>query len=443
MSVERVLSVPARFMYRSMAMDLPSAKQFIEDKNKLGITPGLDNVKELLTRLGNPEKDVRCLHIGGTNGKGSIFAFLQDILMEAGKNVGRYISPTILNYLERFQINKENMSDNEFVRYVELVKEQVEAMEAEGMASPSAFEIETAIAFMYFRDMNVDVALIECGMGGALDATNVIDNPIASVFASISMDHMAYLGDTVEEIAANKSQIIKNNSVCISHPQSAKVSKVLQERCAQVNSTYIEVDEANISVISEGVDGSKFSYKNGGYSISLPGTFQIENACTAIEIAQEIFEIDYELIARAVKDTEWIGRFTKVNDEPLTIIDGAHNEKAWSELNSSVNKYFTNRQIIYIIGVLSDKEYDKMVDILKDTMSYAIAITPDTPRGLDKEILADMLLVNGVPATTANSASEAIAIAYENAEPEDVVMICGSLSFLTDYINYDYDKHKE
>ena len=157
--------------------------------------------------------------------------------------------------------------------------------------------------------------------------------------------------------------------------------------------------------------------------------------------ARVIFEIDYELIARAVKDTEWIGRFTKVNDEPLTIIDGAHNEKAWSELNSSVNKYFTNRQIIYIIGVLKDKEYDKMVDILKDTMSYAIAITPDTPRGLDKEILADMLLVNGVPATTANSASEAIAIAYENAEPEDVVMICGSLSFLADYINYDYSKH--
>ena len=424
-------------------MDLPSAKQFIEDKNKLGITPGLDNVKELLTRLGNPEKALKCLHIGGTNGKGSIFAFLQDILMEAGMSVGRYISPTILTYLERFQINKEYMSEAEFTKYVELVKEQVEAMEAEGMTSPSAFEIETAIGFLYFRDMNVDVALIECGMGGAQDATNVIDNPLVSVFASISMDHMAYLGDTVEEIAANKSQIIKGNSVCISHPQSAKVSKVLQDRCNQVNSTYIEVDEANISIVSEGVDGSTFTYKNGEYSISLSGTFQIENACTAIEIAQEIFEFDYDLIAKAIKDTAWVGRFTKVNDEPLTIIDGAHNEKAWSELNSSVNKYFTNRQIIYIIGVLKDKEYDKMVDILKDTMSYAIAITPDTPRGLDKDILADMLLVNGVPATTANSAEEAIALAYENVEPDDVVMICGSLSFLADYINYDYSKHKE
>lgn len=424
-------------------MDLPSAKQFIEDKNKLGITPGLDNIKELLTRLGNPQKEIKCLHIGGTNGKGSIFAFLQDILMEAGMSVGRYISPTIFTYLERFQINKEYMTEEEFPGYVELVKEQVDDMVAEGLSSPSAFEIETAIAFLYFKAMNVDVALIECGMGGALDATNVIDNPVASVLASISMDHMAYLGNTIEEIATNKSQIIKENSLCIAHPQSPKVSKILQDRCNQVNSTYNEVDEENIAIVSEGVEGSTFTYKNGEYSINLSGTFQIENACTAIEIAQEVFELDYDLIARAIKNTEWIGRFTRVNDEPLTIIDGAHNEKAWSELNSSVNKYFTNKQIIYIIGVLKDKEYDKMVDILKDTMSYAIAITPNTPRGLDKDILADMLLVNGVPATTANSAGEAIALAYENAEPEDVVMICGSLSFLADYINYDYSKHKE
>ncbi len=424
-------------------MDLPSAKQFIEDKNGLGITPGLDNIMELLTRLGNPEKDVKCLHIGGTNGKGSIFAFLQDILMESGMKVGRYISPTILDYLERFQINKEYMPQEELPKYVELVKEQVEAMVDDGLSSPSAFEIETAIAFLYFKEENVDVALIECGMGGALDATNVLETPMASVFASISLDHMSFMGDTVEEIARNKSMIIKENSICISHPQRKKVSEVLKKRCEEVNATYIEVDEENIAVTSESVEGSSFTYKNGEYEISLPGTFQIGNACTAIEIAQVVFELDYNLIAKAIKETSWAGRFTKVNDEPLTIIDGAHNEKAWSELNASVNKYFTNRQIIYIIGVLKDKEYDKMVDILKDTMSYAIVITPDTPRGLDKEILADMLLVNGVPATTASTAEEAIALAYEEAEEEDVVMICGSLSFLAEYLNYDYSKHKE
>ena len=424
-------------------MDLPSAKQFIEEKNGLGITPGLDNIMELLTRLGNPQKDVKCLHIGGTNGKGSIFAFLQDILMESGMKVGRYISPTILDYMERFQINGDYMPEEELPRYVELVKEQVEAMVEEGLTSPSAFEIETAIAFLYFKEENVDVALIECGMGGALDATNVIDNPMASVFASISLDHMSFLGDTVEEIAKNKSMIIKENSICISHPQRKKVSEVLKERCIQVNATYIEVNEENIDVLSEGVEGSRFTYKNGEYEIALPGTFQIGNACTAIEIAQVVFELDYILIAKAIKNTNWVGRFTKVNDEPLTIVDGAHNEKAWSELNSTINKYFTNKQIIYIIGVLKDKEYDKMVDILKDTMSYAIVITPDTPRGLDKDILADMLLVNGVPATTASTTEEAIALAYEEAEEEDVVMICGSLSFLAEYLNYDYGKHKE
>ncbi len=424
-------------------MDLPSAKQFIEEKSGLGITPGIDNIMELLTRLGNPQKDVKCLHIGGTNGKGSIFAFLQDILMESGMKVGRYISPTILDYMERFQINGDYMPEEELPRYVKLVKEQVEAMVADGLTSPSAFEIETAIAFLYFREENVDVALIECGMGGALDATNVLENPMASVFASISLDHMSFVGDTVEEIAKNKSMIIKENSICISHPQRKKVSEVLKERCDQVNATYIEVDEENIAVISEGVEGSRFTYKNGEYEIALPGTFQIGNACTAIEIAQVVFELDYNLIAKAIMNTSWVGRFTKVNDEPLTIVDGAHNEKAWSELNSTINKYFTNKQIIYIIGVLKDKEYDKMVDILKDTMSYAIVITPDTPRGLDKEILADMLLVNGVPATTASTTEEAISLAYEEADEEDVVMICGSLSFLAEYLNYDYSKHKE
>ncbi|MBQ8318649.1 MAG: bifunctional folylpolyglutamate synthase/dihydrofolate synthase [Lachnospiraceae bacterium] len=424
-------------------MDYPSAISYIEEKNKLGITPGLDNIKELLNRLGNPQDSCKCLHIGGTNGKGSIFAFLQDILMEAGMKVGRYVSPTIMTYLERFQINKIDMLEERFASYIYKVEESVSAMMEEGFSSPSAFEIETAVAFMYFKDEDVDVALIECGMGGKLDATNVMTRPLASVFASISMDHMTFLGDTLEEIAENKSHIIKEGSVCVAHPQSDRVSKVLKNRCEQVGASYIEVDEADVDVVSEAVTGSVFKYKNKEYSISLPGTFQIGNVCTAIEIAHKVFQLEDDIIARAIRSTNWLGRFTVVNHEPLTVIDGAHNEKAWSVLNSSINKYFTNRQIIYIIGVLKDKEYDKMVDILKDTMSYAIAITPNTPRGLDKDILSDLLLVNGVPATTAESAKEAVSMAYGMAEPDDVVMICGSLSFLAEYINYDYSKHKE
>lgn len=424
-------------------MDYPSAINYIEDKNKLGITPGLANIKELLNRLGNPQDSCNCLHIAGTNGKGSIFAFVQDILMEAGMRVGRYVSPTIMNYLERFQINKVNMSEEVFASYIGQVDRAVKSMMEDGFSSPSAFEIETAIAFMYFRDQQVDVALIECGMGGALDATNVLNQPMASVFASISMDHMSFLGDRIEEIAENKSQIIKKDSICISHPQTEKVSKILGGRSEHMGVPYIEVDWEDIKVISEDVTGSVFLYRNEEYTISLPGTFQIGNACTAIEIAKVVFELDYDLIARAIRNTNWMGRFTVVNREPFTVIDGAHNEKAWSVLNSSINKYFTNRQIIYIIGVLKDKEYDKMVDILKDTMSYAIAITPDTPRGLDKEILSELLLVNGVPSTTADSVYEAVSMAYDMAESDGVVIVCGSLSFLAEYINYDYSKHKE
>ncbi|MBR3599203.1 MAG: bifunctional folylpolyglutamate synthase/dihydrofolate synthase, partial [Lachnospiraceae bacterium] len=250
-------------------MDYPSAISYIEEKNKLGITPGLDNIKELLNRLGNPQDSCKCLHIGGTNGKGSIFAFLQDILMEAGMKVGRYVSPTIMTYLERFQINKINMPEERFASYIHKVEESVSAMMEEGFSSPSAFEIETAVAFMYFKDEDVDVALIECGMGGKLDATNVMTRPLASVFASISMDHMTFLGDTLEEIAENKSHIIKEDSVCVAHPQSDRVSEVLKNRCEQVGASYIEVDEKDIETVSEDVMGSVFIYKNKEYSISL------------------------------------------------------------------------------------------------------------------------------------------------------------------------------
>lgn len=418
-------------------MDYKTALQYIEDKNKLGIVPGLDSIKELLRRLGNPENGCKAMHIAGTNGKGSVFAFVESALVSAGYKVGRYISPTIFTYLERFQINMEFMDEKTFAELMTIVSKKISEMEKEGWKSPTAFEIETAVAFLYFFNEKCDYILLECGMGGMLDATNVIASPEVSVMARISMDHMQYLGDTIEEIAINKSGIIKDKSVCVSTVQRKEVFEILKNVCKNHDTEFITVDETELNIISEDMEKSVFKYKGQIYKISLIGEHQILNAATAIEALKTV-NISEEYIKEGLAKTIWKGRMTKVCDKPLTYVDGAHNEEAWMVLKHNINKYFTNKRIIYIIGVLKDKEYNKMIDILCDTMEYAITITPDSPRGLDGKILADIISEKGVKADAADDAEDALrkASCYINYNKADeyMILVCGSLSFISDYM---------
>lgn len=424
-------------------MDYSEAMNYIQDKTKLGIVPGLENIRELLRRLGNPQDRIKCLHIAGTNGKGSIFSFMEDILLTSGYRVGRYISPTIFTYLERFQIDKQTMCGEDFIKYIDKISRIIYCMEADGYKSPTAFEIETAIAFEYFKDMEVDYALIECGMGGLLDATNVIARPEAVVMASVSMDHMGFLGDTLCAIAENKSGIIKEGSLCVSHPQEPSVSHILKEKCGEKNADLFMIDADDIEICTFDLKHTEFLYKGMKYSIKLLGGHQVINASVAIELSFRLMKrgasrINYEVIERAVKNTVWPGRMTMVHDAPLVFVDGAHNEKAWQILHKTVNKYFTNRRIIYIIGVLKDKEYEKMLDILSDTMGSVVTVTPSGERGLSKETLAALVHARGIKCETADGAEDAIAKAMARAADDDVIIVCGSLSFISDYLTYNY-----
>lgn len=416
-------------------MDFTMAMNYINEKNKLGSKPGLDNVKELLFRLDNPQNKCKCLHIAGTNGKGSIFSFVQEILIQAGYRVGRYISPTIFDYLERFQINKEYMSKKKFTEVLEKVSRCVDDMAREGLSSPTAFEIETAVAFCYFYEEEVDYVLVECGMGGLLDATNVMESPIVVAMASISRDHMDFLGKNIRDIAFQKTGIIKEGCKCVSYPQVNEAEQVIVDVCKEKNVELILWDEKEIEDVKYDLIETNFTYKGKEYKIQLLGEHQVKNAITAIEIASLIPDVKNEHIEVGLKKTKWQGRMTKVSDEPLMYVDGAHNEDAWLFLADTVNKYFTNRRIIYIIGVLKDKEYNRMIDILKGTMSYAITVTPNTPRGLDNKVLAKLIMEAGVGAVAADSAEEAINVAKSEAEKEDVIMVCGSLSFIGEYLN--------
>lgn len=423
-------------------MDFAAAMNYIEEKNKLGIVPGLDGIYELLRRLGNPQDKIQCLHIAGTNGKGSIFSFVESILREGGYKVGRYISPTIFSYLERFQINGHVIPEDDFSFLLEKIAVCVLEMEADGYTSPTAFEIETALAFLYFFENRVDYALIECGMGGELDATNVMAKPVASVMASVSMDHMQFLGDTLESIAAAKSGIIKGGSMLISYPQQEKVTQILKSVCEKRHADFDMVDEGDVSIVSRGLDKTEFVYKDKNYTIRLTGDYQVYNAATAILLIENINRkanrviADDASVAAGLSKTCWPGRMSKIHDKPMIYVDGAHNEKAWQELKETVNMYFTNKEIIYIIGVLRDKEYTKMIDILAPTMKHAVTVTPANSRGLEKELLSELIKEHGVPSVTADGCGEALKLAMSKASEDDVILVCGSLSFISDYLSY-------
>lgn len=433
-------------------MNYSEAQNYIEEKSRLGIVPGLTQVKELLRRLGNPQDACRTLHIAGTNGKGSIFAFVQESLLAAGYHVGRYISPTILTYLERYQLDRRYMTEDEFAALLTEVAAVIETMETDGFASPTVFEIETAVAFLYFARNHVDYVLLECGMGGSQDATNVLAKPEVCVFAQISMDHMQFLGDTLTKIATEKAGIIKPYTTVICAPQVREVSKVLREICEVQHASYIEVNPSDWEVVQMNLDGTEvvdcgtnpdetnmdadMDQRQQPYHIPLLGEHQIANAQTAITVLRTLY-IEETAIHKGIAQTVWLGRMTKVAEHPYIYVDGAHNVAAWEYLRTSVEKYFTNRRVIYIIGVLKDEEYEKMVEILAPTMAAAVVITPDTPRGLPKEILAPLIQAQGVPVQLADTSAEALQKAREQAGETGVILVSGSLSFLAEYLQLE------
>ena len=270
-------------------MTFEEAQNYIQEKNRLGSVLGLDNIKELLSRLDNPQDKCSVIHIAGTNGKGSILACLNSILNVAGYKVGRYTSPTIFCYLERFQIDEEYMEEAVFASYLTRVADIVEDMALEGY-QVTAFEIETAIAFLYFYEQKVDIILLETGMGGRLDATNVVKCPLCTILSSISYDHMAILGDTIEAIAHEKCGILRDHVPCVVYPVNDLAMSVIKEECRAHNISPIVPDLSQVVVKKHGLKYEDFDYKNVNYKLALLGQHQIYNAVTAIEVLKALKE---------------------------------------------------------------------------------------------------------------------------------------------------------
>lgn len=422
----------------------------IEELKKRGSVPGLDAIEGLLEELGHPEDNLKIVHIAGTNGKGSIFAYLSSILIAAGFKVGRYISPTISCYEERFQINGKYITKDKLARLYNIVEEAMKREEEKTGLKPTLFEVETAISFLYFKEEEVDYALIEVGMGGRMDATNVIRHPELTVISSISYDHQAFLGDTLEEIAWQKSGIIKESCPVVLSENLDEVCKVIEQEATKKKVKCIEIKPTDYEVLSETPYGSTFLWKEQRYETKLPGRHQVSNAVTALAASEYLFRKDYEknnarkAIAEELDEmnvksaqqggiirTCWPGRLEVLKKEPLFYRDGAHNPDGAKKLAAFLQKYFTNKKIIYIMGVLKDKEYKKMLRYLMPMAKEVYVFKPKNERGLSAQILADTIKeVADVSVTIESDVNAAVFRALDTAKPDDVLVACGSLSFM-------------
>lgn len=417
-------------------MNYEEARVYLDNVAKYGSVLGLDAMRELLRRLGNPEKGLKIVHVAGTNGKGSVLAFLSTVLTESGYRVGRYISPTLFSYRERIQVDGEYIEKEPLARLVTRIREASEAMDRDGLRTPTAFEIETALGLLYFAEKKCDIVVLETGMGGRDDATNAIAEVMMEIFASISLDHLGVLGNDLTEIAECKADIIRKNSLVISAFQKEEAAEVLKRTAAERNAKLITVDPGQISDVKYGYEEQSFSYgAEKNIQIHLAGAYQIENAALAWEAVQGLrslgFRISDEAFRRGMEKTVWRGRFTCIHREPLVIMDGAHNEDAAKKLAASIETYFPGRKISYIMGVFKDKEYEKVIRITAPYAAKVTAVeTPGNPRALPKEELKKVWETFGVPVTTADTIAEAVKENITSAEKEEIILVFGSLSFL-------------
>lgn len=424
-------------------MNYREAMSYMEDLQQYGSVMGLTTMRELCARLKNPQDQLKFVHIAGTNGKGSVLAYISTVLSAAGYRTGRYISPTVKEYRERFQIDGRMITQSGLCKYLEQVKEAAEAMAAEELPHPTAFEVETAVAFLYFLDKQCDIVVLETGMGGALDATNVITTTLAAVLTSVSMDHMGVLGDSIEQIAAAKAGIIKDKCYVISAKQTPEAIKVIRQAALARKAKFYTADVSRVKNVRYGISGQHFSYdKYKNIGITMAGQFQIENAVVAVEAIAVLGRAGYPVaedkLRLGMEQTHWPGRFDIIGKKPLFIADGAHNEDASKRLAESIRFYFTNRRIIYIMGMLKDKEYDKVIRNTYELAEHIITVTPPiTNRAMHAYDLAQAVREYHDSVTAADSVQEAVEIAYLLAgQDKDCVIIAfGSLSYLGELMN--------
>lgn len=417
-------------------MDYQQSRAYIRDAEQYaGGAMDLINIKELMKRLGNPQDQLKYIHVAGTNGKGSVIAYLYTTLMKAGYHVGRYISPSVYSYREKIETEGKPISREKFAEQTTRVAAVIEEMTAEGLAHPTPFEIETAVAFLFFAEEKCDPVILEVGMGGITDATNLITTTELAVLVPISMDHQSFLGNTISEIAEKKAGIIKPGSSVVTIGQETEALEVIKKTGAEAGADVCVADVSEAEVLEADFTGQRFCYKGEEYTLSLAGSYQTENAVLALEALRILDERGYHTTLEQRKEglwaTRWNGRLTIIHKDPLFIVDGAHNPAAADMLEDSVRKYFKDRRLFFIMGVFKDKDYPYIIRKLCPYAEQILAIeTPDNPRALPAEELAKAIRPCNANVRAEKNIPRAVEELFEMAGKDDVILSFGSLSFI-------------
>lgn len=414
----------------------------IHEFNRFGMVLGLDRMEELLRRLGNPQDDLKVIHVAGTNGKGSVSKYLEEGLSACGYKMGLYTSPYIETFNERIRYDGADISDEDLEYYGQKVVSAAEAMVADGLDSPTEFEVVTAIAFLYFAGKQADITILEVGLGGIGDSTNVVKSPLASVITSISYDHMAQLGSSLAEIAVNKAGIIKTGCPVIANVPQRDAAKIIARKAYAMGSRLYDISGIRAAVSDETPFSQKVSMElyEKSYSdveISMVGRHQAENLKTALATLEILrksgaVKLDREALYEGLKRARQPGRFEVISEDPLVIIDGAHNEAGAQALQETMAQHFAGKKILLVAGILADKEIDSIVKFLTKITDHIIVTEPDNPRKLAAEKLAEHVAEFGVAAEAVPDVEAAVHRAKELADGYDVILFAGSLYLIGD-----------
>jgi dihydrofolate synthase/folylpolyglutamate synthase len=409
-------------------MNVNEALEYIHSVCWKGSIPGLSRTFELLEKMGNPQNKLKFIHIAGTNGKGSTAAMTASILRKAGYCTGLYTSPYIYTFHERMQVDGCMITDDELVAITEFVKPLAESMDD----TPTEFELVTCIGFEFFKRRGCDIVVLEVGMGGALDSTNVIPTPEVAVITNIGLDHTDYLGSTLEEIALTKAGIFKEGGNAVIYRGTPGVEKVFETVCTQRNVSLKKADFDSIKPISHGLEGQVFDcgeYQN--LQIPLLGQHQMKNAAVVLGIieilAQKGWNISRQNIYDGMREVSWPGRFDVVSKKPLFIIDGGHNPQCIEALVKNIGDYLEGKRIIALTGVLADKDYGDMYRPVMPLAEQFVCVTPPNPRRLPAQELAEHLQNAGAKAAACEEIADGVKLAVELAGEDGAVLCFGSL----------------
>ncbi len=409
-------------------MTVTEAIEYIHSNFWKGSTPGLSRTQALLAKMGSPEKKLKFVHIAGTNGKGSTAAMTAAVLQQAGYKVGLYTSPYIYRFHERFQVNGVEISDEDLISVTEFIRPLAQSM----AQKPTEFELVCCIAFEYFARMACDIVVLEVGMGGAMDATNVIDTPEVAVITNIGLDHTEYLGSTLEAIAETKAGIFKENGRAVVYRSTPGVEAVFEKIAQAKHMTLKKADFGGIVLHDHGLEGQIFdcgSRKN--LHLPLLGSHQLKNAAVVLSVIDSLIEggwqVSEEDIRRGLQTVKWPGRFDIVGRQPLFIIDGGHNPQCFEALIDNIRDYLAGKTIIALCGVLADKDYADMFAPILPFVREFVCITPPNPRKLEAGKLAEFLCRAGAKATACEPLSAGVQLARQKAGKDGVVLCFGSL----------------